>query len=65
MFEHTGSKYYPFKLMMDLMTQLSRRFGPDMNRTTVENVQAAGYQLEEVNNLFLDVVKTIKAVNPA
>lgn len=65
MFEHTGSQYYPFKLMMDFMTQLSRRFGPDMNRTTVANVQAAGFQVKEVNNIFLDVVKTITAVKPA
>ncbi len=65
MFEHTGSKYYPFKIMMDLMTHLTRKIGPDMNRTTVKNVQAAGFELKEVNNLFLDVVKTIKAVNPA
>lgn len=65
MFEHTGSRYYPFKIMMDVMTQLTRKVGPDMNRTTVANVQAAGFKLVEVNNLFLDVVKTIKAVNPA
>jgi ubiquinone/menaquinone biosynthesis C-methylase UbiE len=65
MFEHTGSRYYPFKIMMDAMTQLTRRVGPDMNRTTVANVQAAGFQITEVNNLFLDVVKTIRAVNPA
>ena len=64
MFEHTGSKVYPFKIMMDLMTMLTRRIGPDMNRTTVDNVLAAGYELHEVNNLFLDVVKTIKATNP-
>ena len=64
MFEHTGSRYYPFKLMMDAMTQLTRKIGPDMNRSTVDNVVAAGFQLREVNNLFLDVVKTIKAVNP-
>ena len=64
MFEHTGSRYYPFKIMMDVMTQLTRKIGPDMNRTTVANVQAAGFQLLEVNNLFMDVVKTIKAVNP-
>ena len=64
MFEHTGSQYYPFKLMMDLMTQLSKRLGPDMNRTTVDNVLAAGFEVIEVNNLFLDVVKTIKCVNP-
>jgi len=65
MFEHTGSRYYPFKLMMDFMTLLTRRIGPDMNRTTVANVQAAGFQLLEVDNLFMDVVKTIKAVKPA
>ena len=64
MFEHTGSKYYPFKIMMDLMTQLSKRLGPDMNRTTVDNVAAAGFEVLEVNNLFLDVVKTIKCRNP-
>ena len=65
MFEHTGSRYYPFKIMMDVMTQLTRRIGPDMNRTTVANVRAAGFRIREVNNIFLDVVKTIKAENPA
>jgi len=65
MFEHTGSSYYPFRIMMNVMTLLTRKFGPEMNRTTVANVRAAGYELREVNNLFLDVVKTIKAVNPA
>lgn len=64
MFEHTGSRYYPFKPMMDLMTMVSKRLGPDMNRNTVENVRAAGFDIVEVNNLFLDVVKTIKAVKP-
>jgi ubiquinone/menaquinone biosynthesis C-methylase UbiE len=64
MFEHTGSRYYPFKIMMDFMTLLTRKIGPEMNRTTVANVEAAGFQLREVNNLFLDVVKVIKAVNP-
>jgi len=64
MFEHTGSRYYPFKVMMDVMTLLTRRIGPDMNRTTVANVRAAGFRVTEVNNLFMDVVKTIKAVNP-
>ncbi len=65
MFEHTGSRYYPFKVMMDFMTLLTSRVGPDMNRTTVANVEAAGFQLLEVNNLFLDVVKIIKAVKPS
>jgi len=61
MFEHTGSAYYPFKIMMNLMTLLTRKVGPDMNRTTVANVKAAGFTVLEVNNIFMDVVKTIKA----
>ena len=65
MFEHTGSKLYPFKPMMDLMTKITRKLGPDMNRPTVENVIAAGYDLKKVTHVFLDVVKTIRATNPA
>jgi len=62
MFEHTGSRYYPFRLMMNLMTPLSRLAGPDMNRPTIDNVAAAGFQLREVKHVYLDVVKTIHAV---
>ena len=61
MFEHTGSRYYPFRWMMNLMTPLSRRVGPEMNRDTVSNVEAAGFKLREVKHVFLDVVKTIHA----
>ena len=61
MFEHTGSRYYPFRLMMNLMTPLSRRVGPEMNRPTVENVIAAGFTLDKVTHVYLDVVKTIHA----
>lgn len=62
MFEHTGSRFYPFKPMMDLMTKVTRKLGPDMNRATVENVVAAGYDLKQVTHVYLDVVKTIHAV---
>ncbi|MGH6738769.1 MAG: methyltransferase domain-containing protein, partial [Bradyrhizobium sp.] len=65
MFEHTGSRWYPFRYMMNAMTLLSERLGPSMNRKTVDNVRAAGFKVIEVNNVFLDVVKTIKAVKPA
>lgn len=64
MFEHTGSRYFPFKYMMDFMTVISRKIGPELNRTTVANVKAAGFEITEVNNLFLDIVKTIQAVKP-
>lgn len=64
MFEHTGSRYFPFSLMLSLMTPFSRCLGPEMNRDTVENVQMAGFEIREVNHVFLDVVKTITATAP-
>jgi ubiquinone/menaquinone biosynthesis C-methylase UbiE len=65
MFEHTGSRYYPFRYMMNAMTLLTQRIGPAMNRKTVDNVRAAGFRITEVENIFLDVVKTIKAYKPS
>jgi ubiquinone/menaquinone biosynthesis C-methylase UbiE len=65
MFEHTGSRFLPFKLTMNIMTPLTSRVGPDMNRTTVANVQAAGFEIKQVKNIYIDVVKTIIAENPA
>lgn len=64
MFEHTGSKYYPFKLMLDMMTPLSSRVGPDMNRKTIDNVALAGFKIQRVQNVYLDVVKIIHAIRP-
>lgn len=64
MFEHTGSRFTPFRPMMDMMSVLSEKIGPAMNRPTVDNVRAAGFRIREVNNVFLDVVKTISAVKP-
>ena len=39
MFEHTGSRWFPFSLMLNLMTPVSRLTGPELNRPTVENVE--------------------------
>ncbi len=61
MFEHTGSRYFPFRIMLNAMTSLSKHIGPEMNRRTVENVKAAGFQLSAVQHVYLDVVKTISA----
>jgi hypothetical protein len=36
-----------------------------MNRDTVANVETAGFEIREVNNIYLDVVKTIIATAPA
>ena len=65
MFEHTGSRYFPFNVMMHLMTQLTKRVGPDMNRLTEENVRRAGFDDVVAHNVYLDVVKIIEARAPA
>jgi len=65
MFEQTGSRYFPFNMLLNMMTPLSRRFGPDMNRETVQNVERAEFSITRVTNVFLDVVKMIEAQAPA
>jgi len=62
MFEHVRSKIGPLALILDFMTFLSRRFGPDLNRDTVGNVLQAGFRLQREENVYLDIVKTIEAV---
>jgi ubiquinone/menaquinone biosynthesis C-methylase UbiE len=64
MFEHTGSRWFPFSVMMKLMNPLSSRFGPEITRDTVANVRAAGFELIGVDHVFLDTVKTIHAIRP-
>lgn len=65
MFEHTGSRWFPFNLMLHLMTPLSRSIGPDMNRPTPDNVRRAGFELLSVENVYLDVVRCIHARKPS
>ena len=65
MFEHTGSRCFPFNVMLNLMTPLTRRLGPELNRDTPANVRQAGYIDVRVEPVYLDVVKVIHAVAPA
>ena len=62
MFEHVRSQIGPLGVFLDLMTPLSRRVGPDLNRDTVGNVQKAGFRLRRVENVCFDIVKMIEAV---
>jgi ubiquinone/menaquinone biosynthesis C-methylase UbiE len=62
MFEHTGSRLFPFNVMMKLMSPLASRFGPELDRDTIANVRVAGFRITEINHVFLDTVKTIHAV---
>lgn len=61
MFEHTGSRWPPFNLMLHLMNPVTRLGGPEVNRDTVGNVIQAGFVVHDVRGIFLDVVKTIHA----
>jgi len=64
MFEHTGSRLFPVSVMMQFMSPVASRFGPALDRDTVANVEAAGFEITGVNHIFLDTVKTIHAVKP-
>ncbi len=64
MFEHTGSKYFPFRQMLNLCNPLAELRGPSINRDTIANVQAAGFNIKQVFNIYLDILKTIYAVKP-
>ncbi len=64
MFEHTGSRWFPFSAMMHLMTPITRRVGPEMNRDTVGNVAKAGFRVRSVRNLYLDILRVIMAEAP-
>lgn len=65
MFEHTGSRWFPFSLMLTACTPLSRLVGPEMNRPTVETVRRAGFDVRRVTRHYLDVLKSIEARKPA
>lgn len=65
MFEHTASRYFPFNVFLNLMTPIARLVGPNLNRRTVENVKRAGFEVRQVRNVYLDVVKTVYAVTSA
>ena len=62
MFEHVRSRIGLLGIVLDLMTPLSRRLGPDLNRDTVGNVLRAGFTLRREENVYLDIVKIIEAV---
>lgn len=65
MFEHTGSKQFPFRQMLDFMNPVCKALGPEINRDTVSNVSEAGFEVTKVTNVYLDVVKTIEAQKPS
>jgi ubiquinone/menaquinone biosynthesis C-methylase UbiE len=64
MFEHVRSRLGPIAIVQDLMTPITWRCGPTMNRDTVGNVQRAGFEVSRETNVYLDVMKAIEARRP-
>ncbi len=64
MFEHVRSNIFWMGPMMDLLTHVSRKVGPDLNRRTKENVIQAGFKLTQEFNIYLDMVKFFEAIKP-
>ena len=64
MFEHVRSNIFWMGPMMDLLTYVSRKVGPDLNRRTKENVIRAGFKLKQEINIYLDMVKLFEAIKP-
>lgn len=62
MFEHVRSRIGPVGIFLDLMTPLSRRLGPDLNRDTVGNLQKAGFRIRREENIYLDIIKAIEGL---
>jgi ubiquinone/menaquinone biosynthesis C-methylase UbiE len=62
MFEHVRPSNPYLGVMMDIMNPVIRRFGPDINRRTADNLRAAGFRLTREFNVFLDMVKLFEAV---
>ena len=61
MFEHVRPSNPYLGLMMDLMNPVIRRIGPEINRRTAGNVEAAGFRMRREYNVFLDMVKLFEA----
>ena len=62
MFEHMGSIHFPMNVMMKAMSPLSSLIGPAMDRDTVGNVKKSGFKIVRVENIYMDVVRTISAI---
>lgn len=57
MFEHVRPTNFILGTMMDLLTPIVNKMGPDLNRRTADNVRKAGFTITREFNIYLDMVK--------
>jgi len=64
MFEHVRSRNRILGVTLDIMTFLTRRLGTEMNRDTVGNVIKAGFRIERIDSVYLDIILAVRGVKP-
>lgn len=60
-FEHVRSRLGPLSVMQDIMTPITRRLGPDLNRDTIGHLARSGFLILREENVYLDIVKAVEA----
>lgn len=61
MFEHVRSANPILGGVLDMMTIVTRRQGTEMNRDTLAAATTAGFQIREVEPIFLDIILAVEA----
>jgi SAM-dependent methyltransferase len=64
MFEHVRSRNPILGLALDWMTLWTRLSGTEMNRDTLANARAAGFEILHIESVYLDIILAVHAVNP-
>jgi ubiquinone/menaquinone biosynthesis C-methylase UbiE len=65
MFEHVRPTNFILGAMMDILTPIVNKMGPDLNRRTADNVRKAGFTITREFNVYLDMVKLFECRHPA
>lgn len=61
MFEHVRPGNFLLGAMMDVMTPIVSKAGPELNRPTADNIGRAGFRITREFNIYLDMVKLFEA----
>ena len=62
MFEHVRPTAMLLGVMMDIVSPIVSKAGPELNRDTGANVKKAGFRLTREFNIYLDMMKLYEAV---
>lgn len=64
MFEHVRSRNPILGLALDWMTLWTRLSGTEMNRDTLANARAAGFEITHIESVYLDIILAVHAAKP-